>query len=295
MTSATARRFEQNVDRSGDHHLWTGTIDAKRGTGRIQVEGRNTTAHRLAWELAHGSVPDGARVLPCAEVPNCVRVDHLVLDGEAVTAPPASRVGRSRRQRARARQGSGSKRRLPSGAWQLSVVAEINGRRKRVFRTVEAGSDREAEHFLTAFRAEVAEGIGFVAPDTRDLTVDDAMRAFLFEYLRDNKGREEKTVKDYWRLYQKWFSPVFGARPVRSITLADLDGAFGKMQQAGLSSSRLNHGRSMFKPFFRWAISHQYVARNPMRDFELPRSSYVSRPAVAPRGRGAHAAPARGT
>lgn len=99
-----------------------------------------------------------------------------------------------------------------------------------------------------AFRADVAEGVGFVAPDTREVTVDDAVRTFLFEHLRNNKGREEKTVKDYWRLYQKWFSPVFGNRAVRSITLADLDMAFGKMQQAGLSSSRLNHGRSLFKP-----------------------------------------------
>lgn len=40
MTSATARRFDQHVDRSGEHHLWTGTIDSKRGTGRIQVDAR---------------------------------------------------------------------------------------------------------------------------------------------------------------------------------------------------------------------------------------------------------------
>ena len=69
---------------------------------------------------------------------------------------------------------------------------------------------------------------------------------------------------------------------MRSITLGDLDGAFGKMQKAGLSGSRLNQARSIFKPFFRWAIAHQYVARNPMRDFELPKSSYISRPQSPP-------------
>jgi integrase len=278
MTSATARRFENNVDRSGEHHLWTGAIDPRRGTGRAQAGGRQTTAHRLAWELVHGALPDGARVLQCPEVPTCVRVDHLAIDEAEATARSRPR----KRQRARGRQGSGSKRRLPSGRWQLSVVAETNGRRKRVFRTVEASSDREAEHLLAAFLAEVAEGVGFVAPESRDLTVDDAMRRFLFEHLRDNKGREEKTVKDYWRLCARWFSPVFGNRAVRSIALADLDGAFGKMQKAGLSSSRLNQARSVFKPFFRWAIAHQYVARNPMRDFELPKSSYVSRPQAPP-------------
>jgi site-specific recombinase XerC len=275
MTSATARRFETNVDRSGEHHLWTGAIDPRRGTGRAQVDGRQTTAHRLAWELTHGPLPDGARVLPCEQQPNCVRLEHLAVDRATATA--ASSPVPAKRQRARARQGSGSKRRLPSGAWQLSAVAGVQGRRKRVYRTVEADSDREAEQFLNAFVAEVADGVGFVAPESRDLTFDDAVRTFLFEYLGEEKGREGKTVKDYWRLHQKWFAPDLGRRSVRSITLSDLDRAFGKMRRAGLSASRLNHGRSLYKPFFRWALSRQYVARNPMKDFELPASSYVSR------------------
>jgi hypothetical protein len=29
------RRFEAYVDRSGEHHLWTGAVDAARGTGRF--------------------------------------------------------------------------------------------------------------------------------------------------------------------------------------------------------------------------------------------------------------------
>lgn len=273
MTSATARRFEQNVDRSGDHHLWTGTIDATRGTGRMQVDGRNTTAHRVAWELARGSLPDGARVLPCELVPHCVRIEHLAIDEPTAMSTPR----RPKRQRARARQGSGSKRRLPSGAWQLSATADANGRRKRVHRTVEADSDREAEQLLIAFVAEVAEGTGFVAPGSREMTLDEAVRTFLFDHLQENKGREGKTVNDYWRLYMKWFSPDLGPRPFRSITLTDLDRAFGRMRKAGLSKSRLNHGRSLFKPLFRWGLSRQLVARNPMRDFELPVSSYVSR------------------
>jgi integrase len=273
MTTAIERRFARNVDRSGDHHLWTGTIDATRGTGRVQVDGRNTTAHRLAWELEHGPLPAGARVLPCEDVASCVRLEHLVLD----EASAKRSVPSPRRQRSRARRGSGSKRRLPSGSWQLSAVADTDGGRKRVFRTVEASCDRDAEELLREFIAEIAEGLRIVAVETKSLLVDDAVHTFLFDHLRDNKGREPKTVNDYWRLHNKWFSPDIGGRTVRSITLDDLDRIFGAMQQAGLSSSRLNHGRALYHPFFRWALKRHYIARDPMDGFQLPTSSYISR------------------
>jgi hypothetical protein len=30
-----AQRFEEQVDRSGEHHLWKGAKNAARGTGRV--------------------------------------------------------------------------------------------------------------------------------------------------------------------------------------------------------------------------------------------------------------------
>lgn len=64
-TETVSRRFERNVDRAGDHHIWTGAVDAVRGTGRLKVGGKNLTAHRVAFELAHGELPAKVRVLAC--------------------------------------------------------------------------------------------------------------------------------------------------------------------------------------------------------------------------------------
>lgn len=36
-------------------------------------------AHRLAWELVNGSIPDGMHVLHHCDNPPCIRVDHLFL------------------------------------------------------------------------------------------------------------------------------------------------------------------------------------------------------------------------
>ena len=49
-----ATRFERLVDRTGEHHLWLGSVNPTRGTGRIKVGNVAMTAHRVAWELAHG-------------------------------------------------------------------------------------------------------------------------------------------------------------------------------------------------------------------------------------------------
>jgi hypothetical protein len=61
------QRFEAKVDRSGEHHLWTGSKVAS-GIGKLKVHGRSVTAQRVAWELAHGP-PDAEAVV--LGVPGC--------------------------------------------------------------------------------------------------------------------------------------------------------------------------------------------------------------------------------
>lgn len=40
---------------------------------------RSTGAHRVAWLIEHGSIPDGLHVLHRCDNPSCVRVSHLFL------------------------------------------------------------------------------------------------------------------------------------------------------------------------------------------------------------------------
>lgn len=42
---------------------WSGYKDKTRGYGRMQVNGRKTYAHRIAWAIEHGDIPDGYTVL----------------------------------------------------------------------------------------------------------------------------------------------------------------------------------------------------------------------------------------
>ena len=77
-TAKVLARFEQYVDRSGDCHLWIGHKD-HTGYGRILVGRRSVAAHRAAWEIANGPIPDGLLVCHACDVRTCVRVDHLWL------------------------------------------------------------------------------------------------------------------------------------------------------------------------------------------------------------------------
>jgi hypothetical protein len=57
---------------------WTGSRDVN-GYGRVGYKQVPVLAHRLAWELANGPIPDGLYVLHRCDNPPCVRLDHLSL------------------------------------------------------------------------------------------------------------------------------------------------------------------------------------------------------------------------
>lgn len=265
-------RFERSVDRTGQHHLWTGAIDTARGTGRLKVDGKTLTAHRVAWEVAHGPLENGSRVLTCRDEPLCVRVDHLRVDGASAAKP----AGRNRK-------GGGSMRELRPGVWKLSATTRFaDGTTRRVHRTVRADGRTRAAKELAAFVDEVDHADSVIHREHSRMTVDEAIEVFLSEHLAEEKGREGKTIRDYRALHRKWFASGIGSRLVRDVDKASIDRLFGTMRRAGLSRSRMNQARSLYAPFFRWAMERGMTTRDPMVTFQLPTSQYVSKERTPP-------------
>jgi hypothetical protein len=68
-------RFWARVDKSGDCWVWTG---GRRGRyGAFWVEGQQMGAHRFAYELLVGPIPDGLTLDHLCCNPPCVNPGHL--------------------------------------------------------------------------------------------------------------------------------------------------------------------------------------------------------------------------
>jgi len=55
---------------------WSGALD-RDGYGRIIVHGRRTSAHRVAWELTNGHIPDGLVIDHLCRNRACVNPAHM--------------------------------------------------------------------------------------------------------------------------------------------------------------------------------------------------------------------------
>jgi hypothetical protein len=77
---------------------WT-SYRNKLGYGRLAVNRKVTYAHRHAWTLANGAIPDGLCVLHKCDNPPCCNPSHLFLGTKRDNAQDMIRKGRDRRCR----------------------------------------------------------------------------------------------------------------------------------------------------------------------------------------------------
>jgi hypothetical protein len=98
--SESAARFWSQVEKSPDGcWLWQGAMH-HNGYGRPAWQGRRTMAHRIAYTLLRGDIPEGKQLDHLCRVRRCVNPNHLepvtqrenILRGIAPTAVNARRT-----------------------------------------------------------------------------------------------------------------------------------------------------------------------------------------------------------
>ncbi|WP_096302916.1 HNH endonuclease signature motif containing protein [Jatrophihabitans sp. GAS493] len=129
-----AERFFAFVEKGstdGDCWEWRG-YRQPLGYGRFRVEGRKTLAHRYAYELLVGPIPDGLSLDHLCRNPPCVNPAHLepvthrenVLRGEGPAAHHATKTH------------------CPSGHAYSSENTVVDNRNRRVCRTCKTNCQR---------------------------------------------------------------------------------------------------------------------------------------------------------
>lgn len=72
-------RFWSRVRKSDGDGCWEWTHTMSKGYGVIKMRGKAMHAHRAAWILANGPIPDGLFVCHACDNRPCVRLSHLFL------------------------------------------------------------------------------------------------------------------------------------------------------------------------------------------------------------------------
>lgn len=92
LSEGVRARLEAKVTVVGDCHIYASSNSARYGT--ISINGVNRLAHRVAYTLSKGDIPQGAVIMHSCDVRRCVNPEHLTAGSQSENIKDAVAKGR---------------------------------------------------------------------------------------------------------------------------------------------------------------------------------------------------------
>lgn len=115
MSPHQIERFWRSTRREGDCLIWTKSLRVN-GYGQANIDGKNRTVHRVAYQLALGPIPDGMKVDHRCRRRACIEPAHLRL---ATTKQNAENIATDRASSSGVRGVTWDRER---GKWQAKIT-----------------------------------------------------------------------------------------------------------------------------------------------------------------------------
>lgn len=119
-------KFWGKVLVDNDCWLWTGG-HKEDGYGRFYYQGKYYKAHRVAWELTKGPIPEGAAVRHTCSNYNCMRPGHMTIDPR-LSAKDVLKI--------RARLQDGESCKLLAEDYSISLNSIYDIRKRRTWKSI---------------------------------------------------------------------------------------------------------------------------------------------------------------
>ncbi len=153
----------------------------------------------------------------------------------------------------------GSMRQRSPGTWELTVSAGRDpgtGKYRRVIRTIEAATKRDAKAALSQLEVEARSGR--VGPE--DISLAQLLDRWM-EHLRA-KGRSENTLYGYGRYIERDLNPALGSVRLSKLTALDIDRFYAALQDRGLAPTTIRQAHAILRAALNQAERWGLVGRN---------------------------------
>lgn len=160
---------------------------------------------------------------------------------------------------------TGQRTKVGKDKWLLRVpLGKVDGKRRTHTETFHGSANQAEDRIREVIRRHRSGEPISVSKDT--------FGAFLDEWLEAKRqGVSESSLKSYRKLADYYIRPHLGKLLLAQITASEIQRAYGKLRDSGISASTIRHVHDLLNMIFKLAVLRHKLAGSPMPGVTCPK------------------------